>query len=167
MDNIKNAKKAEVDTTKKQNVSKGGTNNAEVKQAIKNIDSKKALFTQAELNDMESDTSTGGNGGIDTICINNKDSFTTVRRSANSKQVRHLMRVIAKTCSKSPTGIITYQAFCEAWEDENRCGYKQTVPECFGHYWNGSSGATPNLVRTTSKYKLDLATLNDALSFNR
>tara|TARA_R100000781_G_scaffold34847_1_gene24962 strand:- start:126 stop:626 length:501 start_codon:yes stop_codon:yes gene_type:complete len=156
----------EVDTTKKQNVS-GGTNNAEVKQAIKNIDSKKATFTKAELDDMKSDTSTGGNGGIDTICINNKDSFTTVRKSANSKQVRHLMRIIAQECNKSATGIITYQAFCEAWEDENKCGYTQTVPECFGHYWNGSSGATPNLVRTTSKYKLDLATLNDALSFNR
>ena len=156
----------EVDTTKKQNVS-GGTNNAEVKQAIKNIDSKKATFTKAELDDMKSDTATGSNGGIDTISINNKDSFTTVRRSANSKQVRHLMRIIAQECSKSATGIITYQAFCEAWENENKCGYKQTVPECFGHYWNGSSGATPNLVRTTSKYKLDLATLNDALSFNR
>tara|TARA_B100000530_G_C15893267_1_gene462299 strand:+ start:860 stop:1360 length:501 start_codon:yes stop_codon:yes gene_type:complete len=165
MDNIKNAKKAEVTTTKKQNV-EGSTNNAEVKQAINNIANRKAMFTKAELNDMKSDTATGSNGGIDTISINNKDSFTTVRRSASSKQVRHLMRVIAQECSKSATGIITYQAFCDAWEDENRCGYKQSVPECFTHYWNGSSGATKNLVRTTSKHNLDLATLNDALSFN-
>ena len=73
------------------------------------------------------------------------------------------MRIIAQECSKSPTGIITYQDFCNAWEDEDKCGYKQSVPECFNHYWNGSSGATKNLVRTTN---LDLTTLNDALSFN-
>lgn len=149
-------------TPKKQNVA-GGTNNAEVKQAIKNIDNKIAMFTKAELDDMKSDTATGGSGGIDTISINNKDSFTTVRNSAGSKQVKHLMRVIAKRCAKSPTGIITYQEFSDAWEDENKCGYKQTVSECFTHYWNGSSGATKNLVRTT---RLQLATLNDALSFN-
>tara|TARA_R100001082_G_scaffold93750_1_gene60578 strand:+ start:31 stop:540 length:510 start_codon:yes stop_codon:yes gene_type:complete len=159
-------KSVEGTTPKKQNVA-GGTNNTEVKQAIKNIDNNKAMFTKAELDDMKSDTATGSNGGIDTISINNKDSFNTVRRSAGSKQVRHLMRIIAQECSKSATGIITYQAFCDAWEDEDKCGYKQTVPECFTHYWNGSSGATKNLVRTTSKHNLDLTTLNDALSFNR
>ena len=150
-------------TPKKQNVAGGiKITDTDVKQAIINTDNRKALFTKAELDDMESDTATGGSGGIDTISINNKDSFTTVRRSAGSKQVKHLMRVIAKRCSKSPTGVITYQAFFDAWEDENKCGYKQTVTECFTHYWNGT-GATKNLVRTTN---LDLATLNDALSFN-
>jgi len=138
--------------------------NREVKQAIANIDSKKAMFTKAELDDMKSDTGTGGSGGIDTIAINNVDSFKATRRSAGSKQVKHLMRVIAQECSKSATGTISYQDFCNAWEDENRCGYKQTVPECFSHYYTATSGATTNLVRTT---KLDLATLNDVLVFNR
>ena len=149
----------------KDNNKKGGIKltDTDVKQAIINTDKRKAIFTKAELDEMKSDTATGGNGGIDTISINNKDSFTTVRKSAGSKQVRHLMRIIAQECSKSPTGIITYQDFCNAWEDEDKCGYKQSVPECFNHYWNGSSGATKNLVRTTN---LDLTTLNDALSFN-
>ena len=62
----------------------------------------------------------------------------------------------------SSTGVISYQDFCNAWEDENRCGYEQSVPECFTHYYN-SNGATKNLVKTT---KLDLATLNDVLVFN-
>ena len=161
MNNIKNAKKAEVTTTKKQNV-EGSTNNAEVKQAINNIANKKAMFTKAELDSMKSDTGKGRSGGIDTISIKNKDSFTTTRNASGSKQVRHLLRIIAQLCAESSTGVISYQDFCNAWEDENRCGYEQSVPECFTHYYN-SNGATKNLVKTT---KLDLATLNDVLVFN-
>ena len=138
--------------------------NKEVKQAIANIDNKKAMFTKAELDDMKADTGNGGGGGIDTICINNKDSFTATRNASGSKQVRHLLRIICEQCNASPTGVISYQDFCNAWEDENRCGYKQSIPECFSHYYRASSGATANLVRTT---KLDLATLNDVLVFNR
>lgn len=137
-------------------------NNKEVKKAIANIDSKKAMFTKAELEAMKTDTASGSGGGIDTIAINNVDSFKATRNASGSKQVRHLLRVIATRCSKSPTGVITYQEFSDAWEDENKCGYKQTVSECFPHYYSGV-GATKNLVKTTS---LDLTTLNDALVFN-
>ena len=138
-------------------------NNKDVKQAIANIDNKKAMFTKAELDDMKADTSTGGGGGIDTICINNKDSFKATRNASGSDQVKHLLRIICELCNASPTGVISYQDFCDAWEDENRCGYSQTVPECFTHYFK-AKGVTANLVRTT---KLDLATLNDVLVFNR
>ncbi len=137
-------------------------NNKDVKQAMANIDNKKAMFTKDELASMETDTAKGRNGGIDTISINNKDSFTTTRNASGSKQVKHLLRIIAKLCANSSTGVISYQDFCDAWEDEDRCGYTQSVPECFTHYFTGG-GATKNLVRTT---KLDLATLNDALVFN-
>ena len=143
---------------------KSNDNNKEVRQAIANIDSKKAMFTKAELDDMKSDTGTGGGGGIDTIAIKNADSFKATRNAAGSAQVKHLLRVLAHECNKSATGTISYQDFCNAWEDEKRCGYKQTVPECFSHYYTANSGATRNLVRTT---KLDLATLNDVLVFNR
>jgi len=141
---------------------KTNDNNKDVKQAISNIDRKKAMFTKAELDSMKSDTGKGRNGGIDTIAINNKDSFTTTRNASGSKQVRHLLRIIAQLCADSPTGVISYQDFCDAWEDEDRCGYTQSVPECFTHYFTGG-GATKNLVRTT---KLDLSILNDALAFN-
>ena len=137
--------------------------NKEVKQAIANIDNKKAMFTKDELANMKTDTATGGSGGIDTIAIKNKDSFNHVRNASGSDQVKHLMRIIAQECNASPTGTISYQDFCNAWEDENKCGFKQTVPECFPHYYKGKTGATANLVRTT---KLDLATLNDVLVFN-
>ena len=137
--------------------------NKEVKQAIANIDNKKAMFTKAELDGMKIDTATGGSGGIDTIAIKNKDSFMATRKASGSAQVKHLLRIICEQCNASPTGVISYQDFCNAWEDENKCGFKQTVPECFPHYYKGKTGATANLVRTT---KLDLATLNDVLVFN-
>ena len=81
-------------------------NNKEVKQAISNIDKKKAMFTKDELASMKTDTGKGRNGGIDTITINNKDSFTTTRNASGSKQVKHLLRIIAQLCADSSTGVI-------------------------------------------------------------